>query len=64
MAMASVSCASWLIDPNDIAPVEKRVTIDSTDSTSSSGSGCVASLNSSRPRSVARRWLWSSTAFE
>src|SRR6185436_20972833 len=24
MAMARVSCASWLIDPYDIAPVEKR----------------------------------------
>ena len=28
MAMASVSCASWLIEPYDIAPVAKRLTID------------------------------------
>ncbi len=42
IAMASVSCASALIDPNDIAPVEKRLTIDSTDSTSSSGTGAAA----------------------
>src|SRR3954468_16390874 len=27
IAMASVSCASWLIDPYDIAPVEKRARI-------------------------------------
>ena len=38
-------------------------TMESTDSTSSSGTGCVPGLNSSNPRSVARRWLWSSTAF-
>ena len=46
MAMASVSCASALIDPNDIAPVEKRLTIDSTGSTSSSGIGAPADLKS------------------
>ena len=39
IAMASVSCASALIEPYDIAPVEKRLTIDSTGSTSSSGTG-------------------------
>ena len=55
MAMASVSCASALIDPNDIAPVENRLTIDSTDSTSSSGIGEPAGLKSKRPRSVASR---------
>ena len=37
IAMASVSCASWLIEPYDIAPVAKRLTIDSTGSTSSIG---------------------------
>ena len=37
--MASVSCASWLIDPYDIAPVANRLTIDSTGSTSSIGIG-------------------------
>ena len=36
MAIASVSCASFEIDPYDIAPVLKRVTIESTLSTSSS----------------------------
>src|SRR5688572_2624264 len=30
IAMARVSCASWLIDPYDIAPVENRLTMDST----------------------------------
>ena len=27
MAMASVSCASWLMEPKDMAPVTKRLTI-------------------------------------
>ena len=40
MAMASVSCASLLIEPYDMAPVLKRFMIDSTDSTSSIGIGC------------------------
>src|SRR5436305_14125776 len=39
MAMARVSCASPLIDPYDIAPVANRLTIDSTGSTSSTGTG-------------------------
>ncbi len=39
IAMAIVSCASWLIEPYDIAPVANRLTIDSTGSTSSSGTG-------------------------
>src|SRR3954469_12965134 len=34
IAIARVSCASWLIDPYDIAPVEKRLTISETGSTS------------------------------
>ena len=37
IAIASVSCASWLIDPYDIAPVAKRLTMLSTGSTSSMG---------------------------
>ena len=37
IASASVECASWLIEPNDIAPVEKRLTIEAALSTSSSG---------------------------
>ena len=40
MAMASVSCASLLIEPNDMAPVAKRFTISAAGSTSSSGTGC------------------------
>ena len=44
MAMASVSCASLLIDPNDMAPVVKRLTISLAGSTSSSGTGVVALL--------------------
>ena len=55
MAMASVSCASWLIEPNDIAPVEKRFRMASTGSTSSSGTAGPAGLSVNRPRSVARR---------
>jgi hypothetical protein len=34
-----VVCASRLIDPNDIAPVENRLTISAAGSTSSSGTG-------------------------
>ena len=39
IAMASVSCASCEIEPYDIAPVEKRLTIVATGSTSSIGTG-------------------------
>ena len=42
MAIASVSCASWLIEPYDIAPVANRLTMDSTGSTSSIGTGVAA----------------------
>ena len=63
MAMASVSCASPLIEPYDIAPVANRLTIDSTGSTSSIGTGWhLSSLKSKRPRSVQSRSFWSSTA--
>ena len=51
IAIARVSCASLLIDPNDIAPVSKRLTISFAGSTSSIGTAPVC-LNSSRPRSV------------
>ena len=37
--MARVSCASCEIEPYDIAPVENRLTISSTGSTSSIGTG-------------------------
>ena len=54
IAMAIVSCASWLIEPYDIAPVANRLRIDSTGSTSSSGTGVDAGLKPSSPRSVPR----------
>jgi hypothetical protein len=54
MAIASVSCASWLIDPYDIAPVENRLMIASIDSTSSIGMEGPAGFNRNNPRSVAR----------
>jgi hypothetical protein len=56
MAIASVVCASVEIEPSDIAPVEKRLTISDAGSTSSSGTGLHASKrNSKRPRKVIRR---------
>src|SRR5436190_22021098 len=55
IAIASVSCASLLIDPYDIAPVAKRLTISSTGSTASIGTGDSERRKSSSPRSVARR---------
>ena len=62
IAIASVSCASWLIDPNDIAPVENRGRIFSIGSTSDSGTGGPAGFSLKRLRKVARFWLWSSTS--
>ena len=56
-----VSCASWLIEPYDIAPVANRLRIASTGSTSSSGIGGRSALKSSRPRSVPSARLWSFT---
>ncbi len=53
MAMEIVSCASLLIEPSDMAAEQKRVTIFSTGSTSSIGTG-VASLKRKRLRSVTR----------
>jgi len=44
IAMAIVSCASWLIDPYDMAPVANRRTMDSTGSTSSIGTGVAAAV--------------------
>ncbi len=58
IAIASVSCASLLMDPNDIAPVAKRFTISLAGSTSSIGTGLSASLNSISPRSVHSSRLW------
>ena len=44
MAMASVVCASRLIEPKLIAPVAKRLTISAAGSTSSSGIGLLGPL--------------------
>ena len=56
MAMASVVCASREIEPNDIAPVAKRLTMFLAGSTSSSGTGLRSSssavLTRNRPRMV------------
>ena len=62
IAMASVSCASLEMEPNDIAPVAKRLTIAVAGSTSSIGTGWAAHLNSIRPRSVHICFDWSSMA--
>ena len=55
IAIASVSWASVEIEPSDIAPVAKRLTISLAGSTSSSGTGSRSVRKVSRPRSVARR---------
>ena len=47
IAMAIVVCASREIEPKDMAPVEKRLTIDATGSTSSSGTGVRPSSSAS-----------------
>jgi hypothetical protein len=56
MAMASVSWASRLMEPKDMAPVEKRLTIVLADSTCSSGIGLPAALILNRPRIVVKRF--------
>ena len=57
MAMARVVCASHEIDPNDIAPVAKRLTMLLAGSTSSTGTGVGVSI-SSRWRRVTGSSLW------
>ena len=52
MAIASASCASWLMEPYDMAPVLNRARIASTGSTSSSGTAFASGRKSIRPRSV------------
>ena len=59
IAMASVVCASRLIEPKLIAPVAKRLTISLAGSTSSSGTGSLAKSKVINPRIVSRRSLWS-----
>ena len=59
MAIASVVCASREIEPNDIAPVAKRLTMSLAGSTWSSGTGLRLSssalLMRNRPRIVSSR---------
>src|SRR3954463_4143209 len=52
IAIASVSCASWLIDPYDMAPVENRLTMDDTGSTSSIETDGRSDERRNSPRSV------------
>ena len=52
IAMARVSCASLLMEPKLMAPVQNRLTISFADSTSSKGIGLADFLISSRPRIV------------
>ena len=55
IAIASVVCASRLIEPKLIAPVLKRLTMSSADSTSDRSSGSSAFFSSISPRIVSRR---------
>ncbi|MNC85827.1 hypothetical protein D3C83_14410 [compost metagenome] len=60
IAIASTVCASVEIEPSDIAPVEKRLTISAAGSTSSIGTGLHRSnLNSNSPLNVRCRRDWS-----
>ena len=53
IATAKVACASVLIDPSDIAPVAKRLTISVAGSTSSTEMALLGSiLKSNKPRKV------------
>src|SRR5215218_6655807 len=63
IAIARFSCASVLIDPSDIAPVQNRLTISLAGSTSSIGTGGRRPLRKfSSPRSVQRCRASSSTS--
>jgi hypothetical protein len=63
IAIARFSCASFEIEPYDIAPVANRFTISEIGSTSSIGTGGrTPSLNANRPRNVASLRDWSSTS--
>jgi hypothetical protein len=57
IATASVVCASVEMEPSDMAPVAKRLTISLAGSTSSSATGAPAGLSSNRPRRVMWRLL-------
>ncbi len=54
IAMASVVCASRLIEPKLIAPVEKRFTMSTAGSTSSIGMGLRPMLSAERMRNMPR----------
>src|ERR1700686_4275670 len=58
IAMARVSCASLLIEPNDIAPVVKRFTISLAGSTSAIGTGLSLFFNFIKLRNVDKLLLW------
>ena len=60
MAIAKVVCASYEIEPNDIAPVAKRLRICVTDSTSSKGTEALTSLKVIKPRKVSNASFCSS----
>ncbi len=60
IATASEVCASIEIEPSDMAPVAKRLTISAAGSTSSIGTGFTwSSRNSNSPRNVMWRLDWS-----
>jgi hypothetical protein len=60
IATASVACASVEIEPSDIAPVAKRLTISTAGSTSSIEIELAGSTtNSNSPRNVMWRCDWS-----
>ncbi len=63
MAIASVACASVEIEPNDIAPVAKRLTMSFADSTCSRGMALPKDLISNNPRNVIWRRVWSLMSF-
>ena len=63
IAIANVACASVEIEPKDIAPVAKRLTISFAGSTSSKGTGAPPDLISNKLRKVIWRRLWSLMSF-
>ena len=52
IAIANVACASVEIEPSDIAPEAKRLTISLADSTCSKGMAALSDLISNKPRKV------------
>jgi hypothetical protein len=64
MAMAMDSWVSLLMEPKDMAPVLKRLQMESTDSTSSRGIGLELFLNRMTERSVDLYCSFSLTSLE